>query len=566
MSENDVSREKRKSVRLYNSITNIDTKYIEEAQRLTPKKAKSAWRFAGRAAVIVLAAFLFGGTAAMAASPELRQAVIAFFTSGVREGIPYEEIEGGRGENEGAFSVGESEGASDSAENEGASGSGESEEASGGGDVDLTVSMDNFSVTVGDLTLTQECVLDQHIKAIYASSDQFLGVTNTASGRSLIYTRNTESGETTYYQIADGQVRMVSPVAHSREGSVSLGSLPGVMKRDEGENEYPRIVLPEMRFTVKWQELDGEVLLLDSGNERFDIGDTFGGTLDGESIAGMYDGRFGVSTLRGESDWVVVHFHFDGQITWYSYPFLFNLQTGEVKDPLRAIDLSAYPCITELAIRGDGTQVTAMAGENHDSLRGIEIDLESGAVTEEPFLEPPVKDCFTFSTTSDHTVFYMVGEQESVDGFIYDTETGETKELFQGAAAGYVWDYGFADTYIRLIGHHYGVYYKEPENEVYLLDMVDGDMSLLEGIPANHRVHFFWNNEGTLLSITVREESGEEKLAFYLPGTEKAWYLDRDRPEEIKDKESYWCSEYGYCREASSEDGRNYLYMYEFMP
>lgn len=78
---------------------------------------------------------------------------------------------------------------------------------------------------------------------------------------------------------------------------------------------------------------------------------------------------------------------------------------------------------------------------------------------------------------------------------------------------GYVWEYGFADTYVSMIGNHYAVYYNEPENKVYLLNLVDGNMQLLEGIPANHHTNFSWNAEFSMLRISIRTESGAERLA-----------------------------------------------------
>ena len=336
----------------------------------------------------------------------------------------------------------------------------------------------------------------------------------------------------------------------------------------DGSTEYTSVTLPEMTFQVDWQQFGEDILILDTdAQSRFDIGSTFGGTKDGASIEGMYDGRFSITPLNGETEWVQVSFLFDSQLTEYSYPFLFNLRTGETADLLAGIDLSVYPCVTYLTICDDKKFATALAGDSHDDLQEIFIDLESGNITQEARLDPPVSSCLYSLTTSSHTVFYALGDKQHADGYLYDTETQTSKTLFQGAAWGYLWDYGFADTYIRLISGNHAVYYKEPENEVDLLNLADGEMRLLEGIPASHDVSFFWNNEHTLLSISIKTADDASRLAFYIPGAENAWYFDWELPGGLRKNHGTWYSEYGHLISAVSEDDdRHYLCLYQYIP
>lgn len=524
-------------------------KALPEPQKAVPvltgmtmrKKESHPWRSLGRAAIILLSLLLLSGGTAFAASPALRQAVIHFFTGGVTEIPPVGQLSTTEPSTESSESAFTPE--KDTAD-------------------EITA-----PVTVGDVTLLTDQVLDEHFSAAYLSSPLFLDTLSTPSGTLLLYTKDTETGYQTYYQLIDGVLQISAPETHVLEGSILLSNLPGVMSRRDGDASYASIVLPEMTFTVDWQQYGEDILLLNSDDHRFDIGSTFGGTQNGAPLQADYDGQFFARALRGDTQWVEVNFCYDYQLTYYIYPFLFNLRTGETRDPLAEVDLSAYSCITDLTICDDKKTASAMAGPDHDSLNQIYIDLETGKITEKVTPSAPVSGAYTEFATSDHTVFYVLGTEEKVDGYLYDSESGVTTELFQGAAMGYVWDYGFADTYISMIGNHYAAYYNEPENKVYLLNLVDGSMQLLEGVPANHHTNFFWNAEFSMLRISIRTESGAERLAFFIPGTDTGWYFDRAVPDSVNEESGGWYSEYGYCiRAVSPERDQYYLYLYEYTP
>lgn len=523
-------------------------KALPEPQKAVPvltgmtmrKKENHPWQSLGRVAIILLSLLLLSGGTAFAASPALRQAVIHFFTGGVTEIPPVEQLSAPEQSTEGSESAFTPE--KDTAD-----------EITG-------------PVTVGDVTLLKDQVLDEHFTATYLSSPLYLDTLSTPSGNLLFYTLD-ETGYRTYYQLIDGVLQISAPETRVLEGSILLKNLPGVMNRRDGDTGYASIVLPEMTFTVDWQQYGEDILLLNSDNHRFDIGSTFGGTQNGAPLPADYDGQFFARALWGDTQWVEVVFCYDYQLTYYEYPFLFNLRAGEIRDPLAEVDLSAYSCITDLTICDDKKTALAMAGPDHDSLNQIYIDLETGEITEEVTPSAPVSGAYTEFATSDHTVFYALGTEEKADGYLYDSESGVTTELFQGAAMGYVWEYGFADTYIRMIGNHYGVYYNEPEDKVYLLNLADGSMQLLEGVPANHDTNFAWNAEFSMLRISIRTESGAERLAFFIPGTDTGWYFDRVPSDSVNEESGGWYSEYGYYIWAvSPERDQYYLYLYEYVP
>lgn len=515
-----------------------------------------------RRVAVLLLAFLLLSSGTAAASPNLRQAVIRFFTSGTRESIPSEQLSEAVKPDHYADT--------DDAAGSNNSASSDNSAATNNPANDTIAEPDTAAkekpLTAGSVTLLQNQVIDEHFTASYLSSPDYLDVIAAPSGRLLFYTSQPDSAGRTYYCVDNGTLQASTPDVHSREGSISLKNLPGVMSRSN-DTDYRSIKLPEMKFTVDWQQYEDEILPLNTDSHRFDIGSTFGGSQDGKPLTDAHDGLFYANAIPQNTSWVEVHFLYDPQVTEYSYPFLFNIRTGETKDPLAGIDLSAYACITGLQFCDNQKTATAMAGQDYSSLHEISIDLASGAITETAALAAPVSDCFLSMATGSRTVFYTTGTQEHMDGYLYDAANDTTTELFQDAAWGYTWEYGFADTYVSLIGGNYAALYREPENKVYLLNLSDGSRQLLDGIPASHDVSFFWNPGYQMLSISILSEQGTSRLAFFIPGTDKAWYFDRELPDGIMEESSSWYGDYGYCIQAASEDGKqHYLYLYEYTP
>ncbi|MDE7222217.1 MAG: hypothetical protein K2O34_00370 [Acetatifactor sp.] len=497
-------------------------------------------RILGRAAIAFLSLAILGTGTAFAASAGFRQAVIRFFTSGVREEVPIDRLTGEAGPE----------------------GTPESEESAVMRETEKTEE-NVLPITMGAVTFMDRQILDEHFVASYLYSPEYLDVETTPSGNLLFYTQPEGARERTFYQLIDGRMETVTPVVCRKEGRISLGNLPGVMDT-RGREDYSAIVLPEMTFEVEWQQY-GDTILLADLSERFDIASTFGGMKNGSPLEDDYDGRFTTMALLGDTEWIVVSFLFDTQYTDYVYPFLFNLRTGEVQDVLHSIDLSRYPCITELTIL-DRETATALAGENHDVQRKITIYLSTGEIVEESPSVPPAADYHFMMDTGENTIFYTIGTDEHVGGYLYDRGTQETLTLFEDAAWGYVWDYGFADAYVQIIDRHYAAYYKEPENEVYLMDLTDGTTMLLEGIPASHDVNFFQNPQSSLLCISVCTQGGNSLLAFYRPGMETARYFERELPEGVQESGAMWIGENKYLIRAVSQDREQYyLYLYEYV-
>ena len=139
----------------------------------------SAWRIA----VIILLLFVAGSTTILAASPKLRNAIARFFSSGITEKIPIDDLEPGK-----------SAPATDSPDLK--------EEASG------ELSGKPVRQTAGSLSLVQDVTLDSHFTASYVSSPDYLALEKTSSGKQFFSTRDGK-GKVTYYSVADGNLKKI---------------------------------------------------------------------------------------------------------------------------------------------------------------------------------------------------------------------------------------------------------------------------------------------------------------------------------------------------------------------
>lgn len=516
-----------------------------------------------RIAVIALALLGIGATTAFAASPALREAVVRLFTSGVVEEPPMDLLNpSDHSEEQIRQEPSESAALDESSFRESGSfrqpekESGAPEKESGA-DADRTQGNAGEKVqTAGDLTLVQPVALDEHFTALYASSKNDLDLVHTPSGNWLFSTQG-DSGVPVYYAMTDGRLEEVTLRKQSLTATIYPERLPGIL--DDAGTSYP-LSWPAMEFTVSWQRYGGEVLLTGVEPEgRFDIGSTFGGVTDD------YDGMFGCRAFPGQTNLLQVFLYLDFQRTGYSYPFLLNLDSGEVSDPLLGIDFSAYPCITELEIADDLQTATALAGENQEALREITIDLTTGRIKEAVSLEPPVADCFTWFATGEYTLFYGVGDDSCLDGYLYDARTQNSTLLFCGAAS-YAYEDGFSERRYRLIGGGYAVYGEGEDS--FLVDLHDGTFTHLEGVPSNGGADYFFNEDFTVLRIAVREEeTNTENMAFLIPATGEAAWFSRKGSEQVEEYESFWSGPFCYVVRARQEnDERYYLYLYRYTP
>lgn len=321
--------------------------------------------------LLVFIVLFLGSATALAANPDLRAAVVRFFSLGTVETPPVDLNETIETESPGA---------------DGSQGTTPSDGYSSNPSLDTEGNREIPAVqTAGSLTLTRSVTLDEHFTAIYASSPDFLDLVKTPSG-TLLFSTSTAEDAPLYYTLEDGILTEVSLEPQTLSANVKLNILPGVMTYEGNTAPYKDLQLPEMTFSLVWQQYDKDILINHYATEseyRFDIGSTWGVNLGDD-----YDGSFSYRALPNNSDIVEVFFDLDSQRTEYSYPFLLNLSTGQVTDPLSTIDLSAYACIIDLEFTDDLTQVTAMAGRDHDHLQEITINLADGTITESTSPQP----------------------------------------------------------------------------------------------------------------------------------------------------------------------------------
>ena len=498
--------------------------------------------------LMAITVLFLGSATALAASPELRAAVVRFFSSGTVEKPPVDLNESFEAEDKGMNGA---QGTNPFGDVSPSPESGPSQEIPA-------------VQTVGSLTLTRSVSLDEHFAAIYASSPDFLNIVRTPSGTLLLSTTEADTIPR-YYSLVNGILTEITLEPRTLSASVELNILPGVMNYDGDAAPYRNLKLPKMTFDLVWQQYGDDVLINYNATEsehRFDIGSTYGVDLGDD-----YDGAFSYRALPGSRDVIQVSFDLDSQRTEYSYPFLLNLTTGQVSNPLAEIDLSAYACITELNFTDDLTQVTAWAGRDHDHLQRIIINLADGSIEESSTPQPPVDNCLIWFATGDSTVFYTVGSyEEGMDGFIYNSDTQTTTTVFTNTYYNYnVWADTAGRCFFNTLGGGYCIYYEE--DAIYLMSLSDGSKTLLEDVPLSQNLTFFFNPDHSLLQFEMHSEGQKVKLGFIDPARGEAWYFDREPAETIHETSSSWYSNNGFYIEAQDENTEmRYLYLYEYTP
>ena len=499
--------------------------------------------------VLLAVTVLFLGSAtALAASPELRAAVVRFFSFGTVEKPPVDLNESFETENKGM---------------DGAQGTNPFDEVSPSPESGTNQEIPAVQ-TAGSLTLTRSISLDEHFTAIYASSPDFLDIVRTPSGALLLSTKEPD-GIPHYYHLVNGLLTEITLEPRTLSASVELNILPGVMNHEGDAAPYRNLKLPEMTFDVVWQQYGDDVLInyyATESEHRFDIGSTYG-----VDLGDAYDGSFSYCALPGSRDVILVSFHLDSQMTEYSYPFLLNLSTGQVSNPLAEIDLSAYACITELSFTDDLTQVTAWAGRDHEHLQEITINLVDGSIEESTSPQPPVDNCLIWFATSDSTVFYTIGSyDEGMVGYIYNSDTQTTTTVFTNALYNYnAWADTTGRCFFNTLGGGYCAYYEE--DAIYLMSLRDGSRTLLEDITPSKNLTFFFNPDYSLLEFELHSEGQKVRLGFIDPSIGEDWYFDRELDETIHEMGGFWYSKNGLCIEARDENtDMRYLYLYEYTP
>lgn len=514
--------------------------------RLTRLRYVPIWQMV----LLIFFVFFLGSATALAANPDLRAAVVRFFSLGTVETPPVDLNETFESEISGA---------------DGAQGTTPVSDHSSSPSPDTNSGQDIPAVqTVGSLTLTRSVTLDEHFTAIYASSPDFLDVVRTPSG-ALLFSTSTAENAPLYYTLEDGILTEVLLEPQTLSAKIKLNVLPGVMTYEGNSAPYKELQLPEMTFSLVWQQYGKDILINYNATEsehRFDIGSTYGVNLGDD-----YDGSFSYRAFPYNNDIVEVFFYLDSQRTEYSYPFLLSLSTGQVSDPLAEIDFSAYTCIVDLEFTEDMSQVTAMAGRDHDHLQKITVNLADGMITESTSPQPPVDNCLIWFATSDNTVFYTIGSyDEGMDGYIYNSDTQTTTTVFTNTLYNYN---AWADTsercFFNTLGGGYCVYYEE--DAIYLMSLRDGSRTLLEDILPSKNLTFFFNPDHSLLQFELHSEGKKVRLGFIAPAIGEAWYFDREPGETIHETTGFWYGKNGFCIEAQDENtDMRYLYLYEYTP
>ena len=489
-----------------------------------------------RSAVIALLIAVGGTSTVMAASPQIRSAIAKFFTSGITEVVPTEELN-----------------------------IGQKADADAQTDGDTNVLSGEETVFFADgIKLIHDVTLDEHFSVDYIGSDSFEEIITLSSGKELLckYINGEFESSRKYFDLSledtpDKPLQEVEVQTLEFRGSVSLQNLKGIYSAD---GDYDNFAPDEIEVAFEYEKYEDDLLV-----------NSFDASLDTDDAEHDYD--MYINTIDGQADVVEAVLMIDAQMTNYQYPFIINLNTGEVSDLLSKVDLSGYACVTELYISDDLKTATARAGDSFEKLVNISIDIETGEIKEEPdAYEAIPEECEYGFYVDEDTLFYVVEAEgteygESETGYLYNVNSGEKTTVFDGASNKL---YSEGECFWESLGGGYIALYED--NALQIIRLSDGgERVYLTEITYDdpQSVQMLLNTDGSLLSIEVYENGSTGAKRMYMLDTEsfEVWYFDRDVEEGIEEVASFWRGKNCFVTEAEdSESGMYYNYIYLYNP
>lgn len=227
-------------------------------------------------------------------------------------------------------------------------------------------------------------------------------------------------------------------------------------------------------------------------------GDVYYCVHDGEVT--VYDSRdvpWYAAAIPGRTDAVLLYVSRGSQADYEQYPFLLQLETGEIEDFLAGTGVDKLHLANNYSFSPGGRQLVVTCG---DVLLGTRqcwyFDFESGALIDAKDLAGEEINTGWFA--SDGTLLLYKGDDENdtVTYWAYDTGTGKTTLTLDRARV--IRDIKEDSTDGAIIAGNYAVYV-DSERHAEVIDLTTGERRPVEGFAFNDGDSFMANSAGTKL-------------------------------------------------------------------
>lgn len=290
-------------------------------------------------------------------------------------------------------------------------------------------------------------------------------------------------------------------------------------------------------------------------------GDVYYCVYDGEVT--VYDSRdvpWYAASIPGRTDAVLLYVSRGSQADYEQYPFLLQLETGEVEDFLAGTGVDGLELANNYSFSPGNRQLFVTCG---DVLLGTRecwyFDFESGALIDAKNLAGEEINTGWFA--SDGTLLLYKGDDENntVTYWAYDTGTSKTTLTLDRARV--IRDIEENSTDGAIIAGNYAVYV-DSERHAEVIDLTTGERRPVEGFAFNDGDSFMANSAGTKL-VYYNYEDGWTSLGVLDLISGGFVSFDREAAEGVSEDILSWYDDEYIQIGGTAADGGAVFYLYD---
>ena len=304
----------------------------------------------------------------------------------------------------------------------------------------------------------------------------------------------------------------------------------------------------KVSFSVKWRGAEYS-------------GDVYYCTHDGE--VDIYDSRdvpWYAATIPGRTDAVLLYVSRGSQADYEQYPFLLQLETGEVEDFLAGTGVDGLELANNYSFSPGGRQLFVTCG---DVLLGTRqcwyFDFDSGALIDAKNLAGEEVNTGWFAPDGTLLLYKGDGENNTVTYWAYDTGTGKTTLTLDRARV--IRDIEGDSTDGAIIAGNYAVYV-DSERHAEVIDLTTGERRPVEGFAFNDGDSFMANSAGTKL-VYYNYEDGWTSLGVLNLISGGFVTFDREAAEGVSEDILSWYDDECIQIGGTAADGGAVFYLYD---
>lgn len=290
-------------------------------------------------------------------------------------------------------------------------------------------------------------------------------------------------------------------------------------------------------------------------------GDVYYCVHDGEvTVHDSRDVPWYAAAIPGRTDAVLLYVSRGSQADYEQYPFLLQLETGEIEDFLAGTGVDGLELANNYSFSPGGRQLVVTCG---DVLLGTRqcwyFDFESGALIDAKNLAGEEINMGWFASDGTLLLYKGDGENDTVTYWAYDTGTGKTTLTLDRARV--IRDIEEDSTDGAIIAGNYAVYV-DSERHAEVIDLTTGERRPVEGFAFNDGDSFMANSAGTKL-VYYNYEDGWTSLGVLDLISGGFVSFDREAAEGVSEDILSWYEDEYVMIGGTAADGGAVFYLYD---